>query len=250
MTVPIDQAPTALLDRVHTVLGAFEDAGALTLSQVVTRTGLPRSSTHRILDQLVRLRWIHRTGRDYTLGLRLLELGVSAVRQDRLHEAAVPVMARLHQATRAVVHLGILDGDDVMILHREAGPLRLAAPPRVGGRYAAVRTAPGRVRLAGRDGRPAGDGPGLPVVAAARIRERGIARTVVDRTDGADGAACVAVPIGTAETATAALSLCLPARAGRLDPRMEAPLREAAGRIRRALDAPANPDAARRGAGR
>src|SRR5690625_5529564 len=62
-----------------------------------------------------------------------------------------------------------------------------------------------------------GDGPGLPVVAAARIRERGIARTVVDRTDGADGAACVAVPIGTADTATAALSLCLPARAGRLD---------------------------------
>lgn len=247
MTVPIDQAPTALLDRVQTVLGAFEDVGPLTLSQVVTRTGLPRSSTHRILDQLVRLRWIHRAGRDYTLGLRLLELGVSAVRQDRLHEAAVPVMARLHQATRTVVHLGVLHGDDVLILHREAGPLRLAVPTRVGGRYPAVRTALGQALLAGRGGRPAGDGPGLPVAVAARIRERGIVRTAAD---GADGAACVAVPIGPADAPTAALSLCLPARAGRLDPRMDGPLREAAGRIRRALDAPVNPDAAGRGAGR
>lgn len=234
MSTPIDQAPTALLDRVQIVLDTFEDAGPLTLSQVVQRTGLPRSSTHRILDQLVRLRWIQRSGHDYRLGLRLLELGVSAVRQDSLHAAAVPVMVELHRRTRAVVHLGILDGDEVIYLHRETGPWWGEISTRVGGRVPALNTAVGRVLLAARDGRAVGEGPGMPVAVAEKIRRAGVAR-MTDPTTGA--VTTVAVPIGPADTATAALSLYLPARGGRLDPQVQTPLREAAGRIQHGLDA-------------
>jgi DNA-binding IclR family transcriptional regulator len=45
--------PSAVLDRVVLVLDAFDGAGRLTLAQIVRRTGLPRSSAHRVLDRLV-----------------------------------------------------------------------------------------------------------------------------------------------------------------------------------------------------
>ena len=84
--------PTAVIDRISLVLDAFEGPGRLTLAQIVRRTGLPRSSAHRMLDRLVQLRWLRRSGRDYELGMRLVELGSLAVHQDRLVRAAAPLL--------------------------------------------------------------------------------------------------------------------------------------------------------------
>ena len=50
--------PTAVIDRISLVLDAFEGPGRLTLAQIVRRTGLPRSSAHRMLERLVQLRWL------------------------------------------------------------------------------------------------------------------------------------------------------------------------------------------------
>ncbi|MBQ7807609.1 helix-turn-helix domain-containing protein, partial [Rhodococcus sp. (in: high G+C Gram-positive bacteria)] len=45
--------PAGFLDRLASVMDAFEVSGQLTLSQVSRITGLPRSSVHRMLEQLV-----------------------------------------------------------------------------------------------------------------------------------------------------------------------------------------------------
>ena len=82
------ETPSAVIDRISLVLDAFEGPGRLTLAQIVRRTGLPRSSAHRMLERLVQLRWLRRSGRDYELGMRLVELGSLAVHQDRLVRAA------------------------------------------------------------------------------------------------------------------------------------------------------------------
>ena len=81
MTAPAtaDSTPTAILERISLVLDAFDGPGRLTLAQVVRRTGLPRSSAHRMLERLVEMRWLRREGRDYELGTRLMELGSIAV---------------------------------------------------------------------------------------------------------------------------------------------------------------------------
>lgn len=84
------ETPTAVIDRISLVLDAFDGPGRLTLAQIVRRTGLPRSSAHRMLERLVQLRWLRRSGRDYELGMRLVELGSLAVHQDRLVRAATP----------------------------------------------------------------------------------------------------------------------------------------------------------------
>src|SRR3979411_2654422 len=104
--------PSAVIDRISLVLDAFEGPGRLTLAQIVRRTGLPRSSAHRMLERLVQLRWLRRSGRDYELGMRLVELGSLAVHQDRLVRAASPLLGELHRGTGLGVDLAVGDGRD------------------------------------------------------------------------------------------------------------------------------------------
>src|ERR1700689_1078261 len=145
MTTQADACtPSAVIDRISLVLDAFDGPGRLSLAQVVRRTGLPRSSAHRLLERLVQLRWLRRQGRDYELGMRLVELGSLAVHQDRLHRAAQPFLHELHRATGLVVHLAVLDGADVVYLEKIAGGLGAAIPTRVGGRQPAHCTAGGK----------------------------------------------------------------------------------------------------------
>ena len=143
--------PSAVIDRISLVLDAFDGPGRLTLAQIVRRTGLPRSSAHRMLDRLVQLRWLRRSGRDYELGMRLVELGSLAVHQDRLVRAASPLLGELHRATGLVVHLAVLDGSDVVYLEKVGDRMIAAIPTRVGGRQPAHCTAVGKAILAYRD---------------------------------------------------------------------------------------------------
>lgn len=140
--------PSAVIDRVGLVLDAFDETGRLTLAQIVRRTGLPRSSAHRILERLVDLRWLRRDGREYALGLRLMELGSLAVHQDGLCAAARPHLHELHRATGLVVHLAVLDGTDVVYLDKLGGRLDSAVPTRIGGRRPAPHAALGKALLA------------------------------------------------------------------------------------------------------
>ena len=48
--------PPSMIERMTLILDAFDGRAArLTLEEVVCRTQLPRSTVHRILDQLVKL---------------------------------------------------------------------------------------------------------------------------------------------------------------------------------------------------
>ena len=135
MTVTVEPTtPSAVIDRVSLVLDAFDGPGRLTLAQIVRRTGLPRSSAHRMLERLVQLRWLRRSGREYELGMRLVELGSLAVHQDRLHRAATPLLHDLHRTTGLVVHLAVLEGPDVVYLEKIGDRMIAAIPTRVGGR--------------------------------------------------------------------------------------------------------------------
>jgi DNA-binding IclR family transcriptional regulator len=140
--------PSAVIDRISLVLDAFDGPGRLTLAQLVRRTGLPRSSAHRMLERLVQLRWLRRSGRDYELGMRLVELGSLAVHQDRLVRAARPLLDELHRATGLVVHLAVLDGPDVVYLEKVGDRFASAIATRVGGRQPAHCTAVGKAMLA------------------------------------------------------------------------------------------------------
>ncbi|WP_280423783.1 IclR family transcriptional regulator [Nocardia carnea] len=219
------ETPTAVLDRVSLVLDAFDGRESLGLAEIVLRTGLPRSSAHRILDRLVQLRWLRREGRSYSLGIRLVELGSLAVHQDRIHAASGPHLHHLYRATGMVVHLAVLDGDDIVYLDKIGGRLAAHVPTRVGGRLPAARTALGKALLAA-DG---GNGPDDP-----RIRDLGYA---AERNSAVPGFGCIAAPIGPLGEATTAVSICGPLARMTFDSRMISPVQLTAHAIWRSVSA-------------
>ncbi len=118
------------VDRFTMVIDAFDDATVgLTLDQVAARAALPRSTTHRILDHLVRLNWLKRIDRAYGLGVRAMSWGAGDAADLRLREAAAPALYDLQVATGAVVHLAVLRGHDIVHIDKLGGP---AVPSRVG----------------------------------------------------------------------------------------------------------------------
>lgn len=223
MTTTDASSPIAVIDRVAVLLDAFREAERLTLSELSRRTGFPRSSAHRMLLQLVRIGWIRRHGHAYELGMKMLELGSLAQHHDRVHQAALPVMHELHNATGLVVHLAVLDGPDVLYLEKIGGRFTLSVPSRVGGRQPAHRTAIGKALLAssridaesvmphpvvGPTPNSIGDAARLRVE-LARIREQSIAH---DRDETTVGVSCVAAAIGDGKNTVGAVSVCGPTK--------------------------------------
>jgi DNA-binding IclR family transcriptional regulator len=237
MSAPAEPStPTAVIDRISLVLDTFDGPGRLTLAQIVRRTGLPRSSAHRMLERLVQLRWLRRSGRDYELGMRLVELGSLAVHQDRLVQAAGPLLGELHRATGLVAQLAVLDGPDVVYLDQVGDRLVDAIPTRVGGRQPAHCTAAGKAILAYGD---RDDQVDLRVrktkysistrsqltAELAKVRAHGVA---FEREEALPGFGCVAAPIGSpgeAQQVLAAVSLCGPMNRMMFDQRLSAPVR-------------------------
>jgi DNA-binding IclR family transcriptional regulator len=237
------ETPSAVIDRISLVLDSFDGPGRLTLAQIVRRTGLPRSSAHRMLERLVALRWLRRDGRDYELGMRLVELGSLALHQDRIHRAAIPLLRDLHRATGLVVHLAVLDGSDVVYLEKIGDQMGAAIPTRVGGRQPAHCTAVGKAILADNDttsvdlsNRRTRFSIATASALAAeldKVRAHGVA---FEREESLPGFGCVAAAIGPAGHAVAAVSVCGPMNRMAFDNRLVAPVRMTAMGIWRSAD--------------
>ena len=143
-----DGVRRSVLGRVDCIIGAFDRAdGALTLHELTERTGLPKSTVHRMVDQLIGIGWIEREVSGYRIGMRLFEIGGLASRRSRLSDLAYPHLHSLSVATGLAVQMAILDGVDVVYLERI--PMRgFRLPTRQGGRQPAYCTALGKAMLA------------------------------------------------------------------------------------------------------
>jgi DNA-binding IclR family transcriptional regulator len=136
-----------MVDRFTSIIDAFDDATVgLSLDQVAARAELPRSTTHRILDHLVRLNWLSHSERGYGLGRRAMSWGAGDAADLRLREAAAPVLHDLQISTGAVVHLGVLVGRHIVHVDKLGGGF--AVPTRVGSRGPADQLALGLAVLA------------------------------------------------------------------------------------------------------
>ena len=143
------EPPASMVERMTLILDAFSGPHTrLTLEDVTRKTNLPRSTAHRILDQLVRLEWLDRTPLGYGLGKRALGLGGKGGSNFEIREAAAPLLQNLFVRTGMVVHLAVLDNSDVFYLDKIGGRFALAVPSRVAGRAPAHCTALGKAILA------------------------------------------------------------------------------------------------------
>jgi DNA-binding IclR family transcriptional regulator len=214
------------LDRAAAILGAFDATHReLTLAALVERSGLPRSTTHRTADRMIRLGWLDKPREKYRIGNRLFEISSLAPIRHELREAVLPFLQDLHNATKTTVQLGVLDGTQILVVEKITGHRPSPVLSQAGGTIPAYCSGLGRAILAYRD-RATVDavlGAGMPArtsrtltspVSVLReltaIPDQGWA---LDREEGNVGVTCVAAPIfGPLGDVVAALSVTGPSK--------------------------------------
>lgn len=211
----------SLVGRIAAIMDSFDgDASVLTLVELSRRSGLPKSTAHRLAEQLRELGWLERDYRGYRVGIRLFELGGLAVGHSQLREAALPHLHALANKAGHAVQLGVLDGDEVVYLERiVVGPYRLPTHP--GARMPAYCTGLGKAMLAfdelATERIIESEMPRLTATtitssealrdALERVRATGVA---FDVQEAYEGVACVAAPIRNAGRAIGAVSVTGP----------------------------------------
>lgn len=239
----------SLLARMTAIVDAFVDPnGELNLDQISHRAELPRSTTHRIVVDLIDLGWLERSGRNFRLGWRALGAVGPQLLHARIRVGAHDILQELFLRTGMVVHLGVLDGGHEYFLDKIGGPFARRIGSRVGARLQAHRGAGGRSMLSllhpeevdavmtpmlG-ESRPQ-SGWSVPSLHTelGRIRERrGIAfESATTATGAIDSIGCA-----VRSRDGVAVSLCLAGDAGTVRPHTVVPIvREAATALARAI---------------
>ncbi|MFI5955210.1 IclR family transcriptional regulator [Cryptosporangium sp. NPDC051539] len=212
------------LERAAAILDAFDVTHReLTLAALVRRSGLPRSTTHRLADRMIALGWLDKPHDRYRIGNRLFELSGLAPIRHELRESVLPFMHDLYNTVRTTVQLGVLDGPQVLIVEKITGHRPMPMLSQVGGTVPTFCSALGRALLAYSDRSvvdavldgelPARTPRTLTNPAAIRrelaaMPDRGWA---VEREEGNIGVTCVAAPIfGPEGTVAAAVSITGP----------------------------------------
>jgi IclR family transcriptional regulator, pca regulon regulatory protein len=114
---------------------------------------MSRSTTHRYVVTLVELGYLEQDARRrYRLGLRVTDLGMSAINSTGLREHSHAYLEELHQKTSYTVSLAVLDGEEVLYVDRVQSRRRrqgeIDLHPAPGSRLPAYCTAMGKVLLA------------------------------------------------------------------------------------------------------
>ena len=147
---PVERYRIHVIDRAAQILDCFGfDHQELSVSEIGAKTGLHRSTAHRILMALEYNDLIKQnpsTGK-YHLGIKLFKLGHQAVSQFNLREICRPFLSRLMNDTKETIHLAVLDDDQVLYLDKVEGPHALRMPSRVGRHIPTYCTSLGKAML-------------------------------------------------------------------------------------------------------
>lgn len=120
------------------------------VSVLAEELGMGKSNVHRLLQGLVEHGYALRyeeTG-TYSASLKMWEIGYSLIQKLNVKNAAVAAMESLLAATRETVHLSVLQGLDVIYVHKLDSPEPVRAYSEVGGRAPAHCVATGKALLA------------------------------------------------------------------------------------------------------
>jgi len=123
------------------------------VSELAASTGMPKSSVHRVLRTLLEARYLvrHQKG-TYATSIKLWELGSAALLGYELRQQATTVMDSLVQETGETAHLSVLDGAEVVYIHKIDSPEPVRSyNTQIGGRAVAHCVATGKAMLAYKD---------------------------------------------------------------------------------------------------
>ena len=139
-----------VIGRALSVLETFDASHRRqSLASIARRSGLPLTTTHRLVRELTRLSALVRgTDGDYEIGSKLWSLGILASVHADLREVALPYMEDLRQLGNDVVQIAVLDGVRGLVVERIAGSRAMEVLSKPGTRLPLHATAVGKVLLA------------------------------------------------------------------------------------------------------
>lgn len=221
-TSPASASPVGSVDKALVLLDILGQAGpeGLMLRELTAASGLNKGSIHRLLRALAHRGYAEQDPRDqrYRLGPAPLALAQSFRSAENLPVLFAPALAAISLRTRELVHLGRLEGTEVVYLDKVEPERTLRVWSRVGSRAPAARTSLGRALLAA-DGvtgsglapYAASVGPALPLPRLQEIveqtRRRGWSEEIEENEV---GIACVGVALTREEGHSVAVSITGP----------------------------------------
>ena len=121
----------------------------LTLSEIAVASGLPVSTTHRLVGELEREGLLERLpDRSYRLGVRLWEFASRAPRALGLREVARPWLEAVHDRVKQHTQLGVRSGRSVLFIERMSTRESVINATLIGGRTPLHASSSGLVLLA------------------------------------------------------------------------------------------------------
>jgi IclR family pca regulon transcriptional regulator len=142
------------LERGLSILGCFTpQRSVLGIAEIADDLGMSRSTTHRYVITLVALGFLEQgASRKYRLGLRVTDLGMSALSSTGLREPSRPYLEELRQGTSYTANLSVLDGPEILYVERarsfRRGQNKIDLNLRPGSRLPTYCTSMGKVLLA------------------------------------------------------------------------------------------------------
>jgi len=141
------------ISRVVLVLDTFSfETPFLSLSEISERAGIPMSSAHRIVTELVEHGLLERMpDRSYRVGNRLWEMGSRTPGALGLREIALPYLHAIQSRVRQHTQLLVRSGLDVLVIERLSARDAVVNASIVGGRIPIQHSSSGIVLLASAD---------------------------------------------------------------------------------------------------
>lgn len=154
-TTDSDRRPDAVSSvlKVFGILQALGEERDIGITELSQRLLMSKSTVYRFLQTMKTLGYVAQENdtEKYSLTLKLFELGAKSLQNvDLIHSADIQ-MRELSRLTKETIHLGALDEDSIVYVHKIDSMYNLRMHSRVGRRNPLYSTAIGKVLLAWRD---------------------------------------------------------------------------------------------------
>ncbi|MFP7484501.1 IclR family transcriptional regulator [Priestia filamentosa] len=122
----------------------------LGVTEIASKIGLSKSSTHRLILILLQEGYIvkNKDNSRYRLGLSLLTLSGVIINHKEIHRESLPILQDLVKQLGETVHINVLEGSDVVYLHKVECNHPVPLLSGIGERNPAYCSSAGKVILA------------------------------------------------------------------------------------------------------
>jgi DNA-binding IclR family transcriptional regulator len=142
--------PIESVGRALRLLTVVAERGAVSVSAAAEHLGVARSTAHRMLSTLLAEGFVRQdpVTKTYGPGRRMLEVGLSALRNLDVRSAARPELEALRDELGETVHLVLLEGTHILFVDSVESNKAVRVGSRTGMQMAAHCTAAGKAILA------------------------------------------------------------------------------------------------------